>query len=59
MHTGLTVAYLDAAASSSQATIHRFGEDAQDSNELYPTADDMCLLYRPGHYDILYRKQRN
>lgn len=53
MHTGLSVAYLDATTSSTHATIHRFGEESQESNELYPTVNDICLLYRPGMNDFV------
>ncbi|KAH8897568.1 cysteine proteinase, partial [Thozetella sp. PMI_491] len=49
----LEVAYLDRSPGA-QANTYRFPEDAngQDAASLGPI---IYLLYRPGHYDILYR----
>jgi len=53
MGINLRVIYMD--ASSPDLTIHDFfngGEDGTASNE-----PDIQILYRPGHYDILYSVQ--
>jgi hypothetical protein len=58
MRLNVDVAYLDAhGGSDQQATIHHFkpqqatgGEEISEELLLQIT-----LLYRPGHYDILYR----
>ncbi|KAI0162287.1 peptidase C65 Otubain-domain-containing protein [Xylariaceae sp. FL1272] len=49
----LEIAYLD-RSEGSQVNVHRLPEeaDAQDASNLGPM---IYLLYRPGHYDILYR----
>ncbi|KAI8632731.1 peptidase C65 Otubain-domain-containing protein [Xylariaceae sp. FL1651] len=49
----LEIAYLD-RSEGTQVTVHRFSNEAteQDSSTLGPI---IYLLYRPGHYDILYR----
>ena len=48
MHTGISVAYLDADISTTEATLHKFEVDS--SSELYPNFDDIHLLYRPGMF---------
>ncbi|KAI1129989.1 peptidase C65 Otubain-domain-containing protein [Nemania abortiva] len=49
----LEIAYLD-RSEGAEVNVHRLPEGAngQDSSTLGPT---IYLLYRPGHYDILYR----
>lgn len=49
----LDIAYLD-RSEGTEVNVHRFPEEAtgQDPSTLGPT---IYLLYRPGHYDILYR----
>lgn len=47
---GINIAYLD--NSEGDVTVHSF--DA-DEGALVKTTDGLCLLYRPGHYDILYK----
>ncbi|KAI0118267.1 hypothetical protein GGR51DRAFT_498744 [Nemania sp. FL0031] len=49
----LEIAYLD-RSEGTEVNVHRLPEEAngQDSSTLGPT---IYLLYRPGHYDILYR----
>ena len=42
------IQYLD-RGSATEATSHDFPEETSDS-------PDVHLLYRPGHYDILYKK---
>jgi ubiquitin thioesterase protein OTUB1 len=52
----LEIAYLD-RSEGTEVNVHRFPEEAngQDPSTLGPT---IYLLYRPGHYDILYRDTR-
>ncbi|KAI9221273.1 peptidase C65 Otubain-domain-containing protein [Blastocladiella britannica] len=47
-HVNFSVAYLD-AGSSTKATIHTFEGDDENKQDV------IALLYRPGHYDLLYR----
>ena len=48
-NVGVSVAYIDASGSS-DLTVHTFPDSC--------SADDVLvhLLYRPGHYDILYKR---
>ncbi|KAF2966582.1 hypothetical protein GQX73_g6959 [Xylaria multiplex] len=50
----LNIAYLD-RSEGTEVNVHRFPEEAngQDLSTLGPVIN---LLYRPGHYDILYRE---
>ncbi|KAI3341165.1 peptidase C65 Otubain-domain-containing protein [Ustulina deusta] len=50
----LDIAYLD-RSEGTEVNVHRFPEEAngQDPSTLGPI---IYLLYRPGHYDILYRE---
>ncbi|GKY96662.1 hypothetical protein MPSEU_000625800 [Mayamaea pseudoterrestris] len=50
MHCRVVVEYLD--GHSDKVTRHAFGPSDKASSSLYT----IHLLYRPGHYDILYRK---
>ncbi|KAI9842979.1 MAG: hypothetical protein M1837_006716 [Sclerophora amabilis] len=50
----LEVLYLDRSVGH-EVNSHRFEAVDLDGNPLYPNAETMRLLYRPGHYDILYK----
>ncbi|KAI9143309.1 peptidase C65 Otubain-domain-containing protein [Paraphysoderma sedebokerense] len=52
LNVGVTVAYLDSNPNSNEVNFHEFvPESAKDFGKDNP----IVLLYRPGHYDILYR----
>ncbi|KAJ3364413.1 hypothetical protein GGF32_001937 [Allomyces javanicus] len=48
LQVNVAVAYLD-ASKSDHATVHRF-----EGNETDPADEWIHLLYRPGHYDLIY-----
>ena len=48
-NVGVSIAYIDASAASG-LTVHTFPDDCA------PEAAVIHLLYRPGHYDVLYKK---
>ncbi|KAK9763032.1 hypothetical protein K7432_010661 [Basidiobolus ranarum] len=52
--TPVQVVYLDGSNSTDQVVFHNFDVD-ETSSEL--SKKPLVLLYRPGHYDILYKKQ--
>ena len=54
----LEIAYLDRSPGS-QVNHHRFTDDDGDDQGSLPGAPVVYLLYRPDHYDILYRAPEN
>lgn len=46
---GIRIFYLDGNLNNKEASIFKIPEDA-DSSKIF-----INLLYRPGHYDILYK----
>jgi len=48
----LEIAYLD-RSEGTEVNVHRMPEEANGQDE--PPLGSVTLLYRPGHYDILYR----
>lgn len=56
MHIPINVAYLDQSRSEEDiCTVHKFGEDYCIDPIL--DKDQLVLLYRPGHYDIIYEQR--
>ncbi len=57
VNLGLEVVYLDRSLGASdglEANIHNFSSNSLYGNAINPSAT-AYLLYRPGHYDILYK----
>lgn len=58
LHVPVHVVYLDGRGedpASNQANTHSFfPEEGKDSSTIHPP---ISLLYRPGHYDLLYSKE--
>ena len=51
----MRIEYLDGSVSSQGDSINH--HDFPDESALKQTGTRIYLLYRPGHYDILYPKQ--
>ncbi|KAJ1655387.1 hypothetical protein IWQ61_004849 [Dispira simplex] len=52
LQVGLRIAYVDGSATQPQPVIHQF--PSPDEYQLGEVSATISLLYRPGHYDILY-----
>jgi ubiquitin thioesterase protein OTUB1 len=59
MQVPITVVYLDNSGKAPEDTSHEMPCDTHEFKPEAADVDDMphvLVLYRPGHYDILYRE---
>ncbi|CAG8497975.1 16216_t:CDS:2 [Acaulospora colombiana] len=50
------IAYMSGSSAMEQVNFHEFYPEEESTKE-HPLLEPLVLLYRPGHYDILYRDE--